>query len=40
MSFWPANVSGGKRNVGISVRDEASGRFTALKQYFLTEGVA
>lgn len=39
MSFWPAGISGGDRKVRISVRDEASGRFTALKQLFLTEGV-
>ncbi|OJJ77445.1 hypothetical protein ASPBRDRAFT_50325 [Aspergillus brasiliensis CBS 101740] len=39
MSFWPASISGGNRKVRISVRDEASGRFTVLKQLFLTEGV-
>ncbi|GKZ39084.1 hypothetical protein AbraIFM66950_011842, partial [Aspergillus brasiliensis] len=39
MSFWPATISGGNRKVRVSVRDEASGRFTAMKQPFLTEGV-
>lgn len=39
MTFWPTIVSGGTAPVKISVRDSASGGFSALKEPFLTEGV-
>lgn len=39
MTFWPSSIPGGEGRVKMSVRDAASGWFTALKQPFLTEGV-